>query len=381
MKSLILKYLTNSISEIELTKLREWLRNPKNQEKFRAYIQDDFSLNNLYNTIDVDAAFNKVWKGTEKKRNKVIPLFKRRFIGYGVAASVVFLLSLVYFFNGEKIPQYNTPVILNNNIEIGTDKAILTLEDGTDIPLEKAESYIANNVSSNGEGIVYSATNTAKKEIAFNYLTIPRGGQYHVILSDGTQVWLNSESQIKYPVSFVDGKTRSIELIYGEAYFDVSPSSEHQGADFKVFNNNQEIRVLGTEFNVKAYKDENTIRTTLVEGKVEINYKGINKILIPNQQSSVNLENNKITVSSIDVYKEISWKDGVFSFENMPLKDVMKVLSRWYDVNVIFENKSLETITFNGGLKKKQNIQDILAIIRSMNNINYGINNNTVILR
>ncbi|GAA3642877.1 FecR family protein [Flavivirga jejuensis] len=381
MKNLILKYLTNSISEIELTKLREWLRSLKNQEKFRAYIQDDFNLNNLYNTIDVDTAFNKVWNSTEKKRNKVLPLFKRRFIGYGVAASVVFLLSLVYFFNGEKIPQYNTPVTLNNNIEIGTDKAILTLEDGTNVPLEKGESYIANNVSSNGEGIVYSTTNAAKKEIAFNYLTIPRGGQYHVILSDGTQVWLNSDSQIKYPVSFVEGKTRSIELIYGEAYFDVSSSSQHKGADFKVLNSNQEVRVIGTEFNIKAYKDENTIKTTLVEGKVEINCKGINKILTPNQQSSVNLENNKITVSLIDVYKEISWKDGVFSFENMPLKDIMKVLSRWYDIEVVFKNKNLENVTFNGGLKKKQSIVDILSIIKNMNNIDYEINNKTVVLR
>ncbi|WP_308990420.1 FecR family protein [Mariniflexile litorale] len=336
------------------------------------------------NKMDVEKRiFNKVKLEINVKSIKTIPFYRKKIFKKGIAASFLILVTVTYLVNHKiQSNKFNGhPIIVNNNIKIGIDKATLTLEDGTVVDLEKGQHYNSDHLESNGAELIYKAYHAKKAEVLYNYLTIPRGGQYHVVLSDGTQIWLNSESQIKYPVSFVDGETRSMELIYGEAYFDVSPSSKHKGADFKVSNNNHEVRVLGTEFNIKAYNDDNTIRTTLVEGKVEINYNGINKILIPNQQSNINLENKKITVSSIDVYKEISWKEGVFSFENMALKDIMKVLSRWYDIEVVFENKDIENITFNGGLKKKQSIVDILSIIKSMNNINYEINNKTVIFK
>ena len=150
-----------------------------------------------------------------------------------------------------------------------------------------------------------------------------------MILSDGTKVWLNSESQLKYPVAFNDGETRQVELVYGEAYFDVSPSTAHKGARFKVFNQSQEVEVLGTEFNIKAYKDETNIYTTLVEGKVAISAAGKNQILKPNQQSNLNLETGSIEITTVDVYNETTWIDGIFSFENKPLKEILKVLSRW----------------------------------------------------
>uniref|UniRef100_UPI0037428180 FecR family protein n=1 Tax=Algibacter pacificus TaxID=2599389 RepID=UPI0037428180 len=282
-------------------------------------------------------------------------------------------------------------MIVNNNIKTGTDKAILTLDDGTSVALEKGKQYANKNIASNGEKIIYKTppkankkvkVSKASREIAYNYLTIPRGGQYYIILEDGTQVWLNSESKLKYPVTFIKGKTRKVELVYGEAYFDVSPSENNQGSKFKVITNNQEIDVLGTEFNIKAYKDEDNIYTTLIEGKIVLQANKHHKSLLVNQQAVVNTKNNNMTISTVEPKYEIAWKNGLFSFKNKPLKDIMKVLSRWYDVNVIFEDEAAKNLTFNGQLSKHQNMENILILIKNTKLIQaYDINNNTITIK
>lgn len=305
----------------------------------------------------------------------------RPLLKYAVAASIAILISLAYIFTKDD-PEINTPIIVNNIIKIGTDKATLTLQDGSDITLEKGQSYNGENVNSNGQQLVYSADSDSNEDIPYHYLTIPRGGQFYIKLSDGTEVWLNSESQLKYPVTFAEGETRSIELLYGEAYFDVSPSTAHKGATFKVLNQMQEVEVLGTEFNVKAYKDETNIYTTLVEGKVSVDNTIDVTILKPNEQSILNVENKDITITEVDAYTETLWKKGLFSFKSKSLKDIAKVLSRWYDTEIIFLNKELEDIKFKGVLSKKQNIEEILRIIKNTNFINaYEINEKTILIK
>ena len=293
-----------------------------------------------------------------EKQSKTI---KMRPWVYTAAASIVILLGITFFLNKDNSSQIdNQPVIVD--IEAGTDKATLTLEDGTEIALEKGTTYQTLNANSNGEEIIYKATG---KDITYNTLAIPRGGQFHIQLSDGTKVWLNSESKIKYPVAFAEGEIRQVELIYGEAYFDVSPSTEHNGAKFRVFNQSQEVEVLGTEFNIKAYKDETNIYTTLVEGKVIVNYAGKYQILEPNQQAVLNTHSNTIETSIVDVHNETSWIKGLFSFKQKPLIEIMHVLSRWYNIDTVnFETKALEAVNFDGVLSKNQNIKDILNIIK-----------------
>ncbi|TGV00561.1 FecR family protein [Flavivirga rizhaonensis] len=327
---------------------------------------------------------HKELQNEEENSVKGISFYQKTLFKYGVAASLILFIAFNFFFKDNQllVDPINKSVIVNNDIKIGTDKAILTLEDGTGVILEKGENYIADNLSSNGEALIYNTAREKKTEIAYNYLTIPRGGQYQVKLSDGTIVWLNSESQIKYPVSFPKGEARQVELLYGEAYFDVSPSTNHNGAKFKILTGIQEVEVLGTEFNIKAYKDEKTIYTTLVEGKVAIKNGELNNILSPNQQSILNTKNNDLVIAKVDTFSEIAWKRGVFSFKNKSLKDIMKVLSRWYDVDVVFIDKTLEDVQFKGVLSKNQNIEEILILIKNTNFINaYEINNNTIILK
>lgn len=309
---------------------------------------------------------------------KLIPNFYKY-----AAAILVIALASTYFlrdaiFNNPI--EKTTPIIVNNKIEKGTDIATLTLEDGSTVILEKGSTYQAKNATSNGEEIIYD--NLATAEIAYNYLTIPRGGQFFVQLSDGTKVWLNSETQLKYPVAYIEGKTRQVELVYGEAYFEVSPSTGHNGATFKVFNKAQEIEVLGTEFNIKAYKDEVNIYTTLVEGKVSISAATTKQFLAPNQQSNLDITTNRLSINKINARGEIAWVNGEFILEGKNLKEIMKVLSRWYDMEVSFANKDLENERFIGVLGKEQNIVEILNTIKSFGVIkDYEIHDKHVILK
>ena len=331
------------------------------------------------NQINIQADLKKV-------RRKIKVPVRQLYWKYVAAASVIALLATGYFFrealfSGLFLVDEDTTIV-NSTIEKGTDKAVLTLEDGTTVTLEKGKSYQANNISSNGEKLVYSQSKNAKESIKFNYLTIPRGGQFAITLSDGTRVWLNSESQLKYPIAFIEGATREVELVYGEAYFDVSPSTDHNGAKFKVLSRYQEVEVLGTEFNVKAYKDETNTYTTLVEGKVAVSSENSKQDLTPNQQSILNMDAKTFTVETVDVYNEISWKEGVFSFEGKSLEEIMKVLSRWYDMEVVLENEAVKNVEFNGSLGKDQSIEEILNIIKNFKVIRaYEINNRTVILK
>lgn len=321
----------------------------------------------------------------QSEESRVIPIqpfyTKTAFKFTVMAASLLLLISISLIINKKNPLKIETPQVAHKEILIGSDKATLTLEDGSVIALEKGKSYAKGNASSNGEKLVYNS-NGESAAIANNLLTIPRGGQFFVQLADSTKVWLNSESQLKYPVAFVDGQTRQVELLYGEAYFEVSPSTKHKGSKFKVKTQEQNVEVIGTEFNIKAYRDEPAIYTTLVEGVVAVSNAAKKQILTPSQQSKITAYNGNISVSEVDVYNEISWRKGLFVFKGMPLKDIAKVLSRWYDVDIVFADPALGNVKFNGVLNKNQKLEDILTTIKNINFINaYEKKDNKIIIK
>ena len=162
-----------------------------------------------------------------------------------------------------------------------------------------------------------------------------------------------------------ENESRKVELLYGEAYFDVSSSKNHNNTNFIVSTKGQDVEVLGTEFNIKAYNEDDIISTTLVEGKVLVDNNGNKESLKPNQQLQYNTITNKVNIVPVDVYYEISWKNGLFSFKNKPLKDIMQVISRWYDVDVVYKNTKALDVTFNGVFNKKKRIDEILLIIEN----------------
>ncbi|MCX7547201.1 FecR family protein [Xanthomarina sp. F1114] len=384
-EKLIVKYLTNQATALELDQLEEWLKDPNNKQLFSTYVKLNYAVD--YNTKQFDSsAVKRKLDQLTKRENKVIRLKKsQEFLKYA-AAIVIGVFALGYMFKDDISfinKEAQSVEISDYSIETGSNKAILTLENGKEVALEKTKTYQTEQVTSNGEAIVYQPSKTSNKEIAYNYLTIPRGGQFFITLSDGTKVWLNSDSKLKYPISFQAKEPRVVELVYGEAFFEVSPSSMHQGASFIVNSNNQEIEVLGTAFNLKAYADETNTYTTLVEGKIALITEETKNILKPTQQAILNKNQpDNILIKTVDVYNEISWKDGVFSFKAKPLKELMIVLSRWYDVDVVFENKKLENTTFRGVLSKEQTIEDILLAIQNASIINsFTIKDKTITIK
>lgn len=378
---LIVKLIENTINDDESVVLKDWLKKDSNKIYFKEWIEINYLMNskNKFDYKDSLEKFNMITK--KQSRNKFTNYLK-------YAAAVLIFMSAGYYatkemFWNENKTELAIKELTQSTIKTGSKKAVLTLADGSIVILEKGNNYSNKSATSDGEKITYNKiSKDSKNDIAFNYLTIPRGGEFYIQLSDGTQVWLNSESQLKFPIAFEERKIRQVELVYGEGYFDVSPSAKHKGSKFKVLNKFQDIEVVGTEFNIKAYKDDENVLTTLIEGKVNVTIANKIQVLQPNQQLNLNLKTNISIINTVDVHDDIAWKEGVFSFERKPLKEIMKVLSRWYDVDVVFKNKSLEEVKFFGVLGKNQSITEILETIKKYKIIkSYEIKGKTVLIK
>ena len=378
---ILVKYLSKEANIDEIEELDRWLIKKGNMTIFNSYVQTDYFTSIFMTKYDLQMAKSKIHKRIRliEKRNKL-----ERYKKIAFAASIILLVGISLFNQF----YFNEIKIINDPIVIGTDKAVLTLENGDQVILEKGQKFQNKTVNSDGKELSYSiknrsSSNFKNEKIASNFLTIPRGGQFSLNLEDGTKVLLNSDSKIKYPVKFIKGKKRQVELLYGEAFFDVSSSQNNNGSEFIVSTKTQKINVLGTKFNIKAYSEDDIITTTLVEGKVKVE-NGENQILLfPNQQSKVDSNSTVINVSDVDVSQQISWINGLFSFNDTSLEDIMHTLSRWYDLEFIFKSANQKGFIFSGILERTKSIEDILFIIEktsSSNEINFEINNKTIII-
>ncbi len=377
-EKIIVKYINQEANHKELEELSGWLKKNENISIFNHFVNVEYlTAHNMgnYNINKAKAAIDVKLKANKRKQRRY--QIKR----FSVAASILILFGFVTL----KYLNFNTanqPKELSkkNNPK---NKAILTLGDGREINLEKDKNYSSKNVVGNSKKLLYTQDNKTKTNLSYNYLTIPRGGNLFVQLADGSKVWLNSESKLKYPDKFIKGKPRQIELIYGEAYLEVSPSTKHNGDVFKVISKSQEITVLGTHFNIKAYIEDKKIETTLVEGNVNVK-KGNSEVLLkPNQQSITITNSNSIKVLEVDASQEIAWIKGVFSFNEESLENMMKTLARWYDVEFIFETPKSKKYLFTGVLEKTNSITDFLEFIKatSENEISFELKEKTVIIK
>ena len=377
-QTLIIKYLSKEADIDEIEQLDNWLIIKGNISVFNSYVQTDYFISIVMTRYNLENAKNKIHERIRliEKRNKL-----ERNKKYAFAASVIFLIgiSLINQFNFNETKE---PII------IGSDKAVLTLENGDQVILEKGKKFQNKTLNSNGKELSYSiknktANNPSNQKIVYNLLTVPRVGQFSFNLEDGTKVLLNSDSKIKYPIKFIKGKKREVELLYGEAFFDVSSSQNNNGSEFIVSTKTQKINVIGTKFNIKAYNEDEIITTTLVEGKVRV-HNGENQILLsPNQQSKVYSKSTNIDVSNVDVLQQISWINGLFSFNDTSLESIMQTLSRWYDLKFIFKSANQKKLLFSGVLERTKSIEDILFIIEktsSLNEINFEIIDKVIIV-
>jgi ferric-dicitrate binding protein FerR (iron transport regulator) len=278
--------------------------------------------------------------GVHKKPVRVVIGKWKVIRGLAAAAAVIGLLILgTYFLPKQKKPAASLPTAqksepVKNDVDPGGDKAILTLADGSTIILDNEQNGELvqqgnTKVIKLGGRLTYASSDSGNVSVLYNTITTPRGGQYQIILEDGSAVWLNAASSLRFPTVFA-GQERRVE-INGEAYFEVAKNKK---MPFVVSVNGAEVQVLGTHFNVMAYEDEQSLRTTLLEGAVKF-VKGSNSVTLkPGQQSQL-IENGDIRVqSSINVEKVVSWKNGYFHFDGEDIDAVSKQLARWYDVEV-----------------------------------------------
>lgn len=376
-EAFISKFLNKEATAEDLKVLETALKKEQNQKLFNEFVKINYLSNTLMENFDVIKAKSAIKNKIKDEKRKLRLLYLKR----SIAVAAVLVLGFFAFKITDVLSGATKEKVIVNTIKPGTDKAVLTLENGEDIILEKNKALSLPNSNVKGKEIVYNNDKVAKKEaVIYNYLTIPRGGQYFVVLSDGTKVWLNSESKLKYPVKFAKNELREVTLLYGEAYFDVSPSTKHNGSKFKVNTKNQQVTVYGTQFNVKAYDDSDKIYTTLVEGNISIGNGSVNKKIIPGNQAIVSNDGIQIN-KDIDVVYETAWKNGLFMFYKERLDDMLISLSRWYNVEVSYENTAKKNEVFSGLLKRTDNIEELLNLLQKTGAVTFKIENNKITVK
>lgn len=310
---------------------------------------------------------------------------KHLFIKYATAAAVIFALGIGVLYVGKNQPlkERQKTAIASKKLDIlpGKDRAILTLADGSKIVLDELkDGEISENVKLKDGQLIYNMSNVNTKSnlIAYHTIETPKGGQYQVYLPDGTKVWLNAASSLKYPERFTANERKVV--LTGEAYFEVakvtrksdSPDGSMKRIPFFVETAHQRVEVLGTHFNVNAYGDEQTTKTTLVEGSVKVSNltNQESNLLSPGQQSI--LGSHSFLVKNVDTDDETAWKEGLFRFNNTNLKSILYQLERWYDIKIDYEN--IPNKRYNGMVPRKSKLSEVINMLELTGNINFEIN-------
>ena len=367
-RSLFNNLLNGKLLPKDTQALIEWLGkdelDPAAAELITSQLQEFADENNISPEVRaaLDARLANIIGKTGGQKRKVHFL---KTTGLRYAAAIIILFGAAVFFfalrhsSEQKVVVAKTPV---KDIQPGGQGAVLTLDDGTTVVLDS----LGNRVIANQNGskvllkdgqLVYDKDNSADGEISFNTMTTPKGRQFQLVLPDGSKVWLNAASSIRYPTVFA-GKERKVEVT-GEAYFEVTKNAN---MPFKVeINDETEIQVLGTHFNINSYKNEADINTTLLEGSVQVVSNGEKEVIKPGQQAQVaNLLKHKIKiVSDVNLEKVMAWKNGVFNFEDATLEEVMRQLERWYDIEVVYE-KNIPQLEFMGKMSKNLTLSEVL---------------------
>ena len=301
---------------------------------------------------------------------------RRMTLRWSIAASIILLVGLFVgrTINGVR-DMHEEQVFVKNVMQPGTSKAILMMADGKEVVLEQGQNLniLLNErvrVATSNRGIVYEEHGKGVVTEEYNKLTTPVGGEYSLVLSDGTKVFLNADSELKYPVEFSDGK-RIVDL-KGEAYFEVHKDSLRP---FVVRMNGAEVTVLGTSFNVNTYGDDGQIYTTLVNGSVRVSSvkNGQAEVLKPGMQSVMDVQSGQLTVREVDVEPYVAWREGRFVFRAMTLDLIMRQLQRWYDFEVFYQNSELKDYEFRGVIKRDMDLDKVLSVIKATTNVDFEV--------
>jgi len=397
------KYINQQCTAEEETEFMDIIANSSSTAEREELINECFdTLPETYilNDEDADRIFKEIIGNPVRRlntrfqnRNTIL-----RWVSIAAAVALVFItVTIILFKNDRSVNEINQVVefakpiekpLYKNDVKPGGNKAILTLADGTKIVLDDASEGALTKqgnttvIKLDDGRLAYNPQNVTKitsKAVLYNTLSTPRGGQYCVTLPDGTIVWLNASSSLHFPTAFT-GNERKVEVV-GEAYFEVAKNAE---MPFYVKAGNSEIKVLGTHFNITAYADDKAIKTTLLEGSVEVSLvnsaalETSNKtvILEPGQQFQLE-KNNTWNIVNADLEEAVAWKNGFFIFNNENIESIMLKLARWYDVKVIYEVSS-ENKNFTGHISRSQNVSEVLSMLELTESLHFKIEGKTI---
>ncbi|MDE5639683.1 MAG: FecR family protein [Odoribacter sp.] len=369
---LIAKYIGRTISEFENLRLQNWLKGDYKRRLFLKHAQHYYSREDF--PLPDEKQIDRIWTefyGRMKQR-RMRRIWHR--IG-SVAAVAVLLLGSVWMW--KTVSDAPDRLAQQQQILPGNAQAILILSDGSSVSLknngeEKTLTDRDIQINQQEKGLVYHPS-SKKADTLFNTVQVPQGGEYHLVLSDGTQVWLNAQTRFTYPVAF-GGDERKVRL-EGEAYFEVRPGR----ACFVVETQRMNVRVLGTSFNVNAYPDGKATVATLVRGKVEVLSGEGKRVLQPGEQAvRQDGEQGDIQVCRVNPLHYILWKEGYFSFRDNTLMDIMHVLARWYEMEYEFESPELEEICFFGVLDRRRDMKELLQEFEKTGKVKFEYEGNKV---
>ena len=372
---LIAEELTGTIDERDRAVLTRWLD------------EDERHRKEYTNILESLKTGNEVWKDQERGRQIMESRWRTvkshtirktvRWITWSKYAAVILLfvsMGIFWFVNEEKQEVENVAV---TKIEHGSMKAQLVLANGRRVDLVpetnlQLEEEGGTRILTLDNMVKYSGMDSLvgqSTEVKYNTLIVPRGGEFSLELADGTRVWLNTESKLRYPVAFT-GEERRVEMD-GEVYFEVAKNREKP---FVVTVNGVDNRVLGTSFNVSAYQED--VVTTLVTGKVQLKKGDEQVVLLPNQQAI--WSDDKFKVKQVDARNYVLWKEGIFYFEDVDLETILDDMARWYNVNIFYVNPTLKKMKFSVEIKRYEDINEILRRIEQTKRVKFEIKDRTI---
>ncbi|NRF41918.1 FecR family protein [Pedobacter foliorum] len=367
-KDLLKRYIAGNCTEQEKGLLETW------------YLQHEIKDLSQIAEEDKEKQLDEIFSSLPIHHNHA----RRISLWPGIAAAAVALIALgsaLYFYRYKLPMQEVAQHQYVNDIKPGGNKAVLTLADGRKVVLENAangdiakQAGVTITKTKDGQ-LVYEVAKVNEDPDApnpLNTITTPKGGQYQISLPDGSNVWLNAASSLRYPLGF-NKKERKVELT-GEAYFEVAHNA---ATPFKVKTNTQEVEVLGTHFNISSYQDDENIKTTLLEGSVKVSQiqSKVSKLLKPGQQAIVT---NTINVTNVDAEQAIAWKEDLFMFNEDNLDHIMRMIARWYNVEAVFNDESLKTELYSGSVSKFVNVSHVLKKLELMGGVQFTIENRII---
>ncbi len=385
---LVARKIRGEISLAEQQELERWIaEDPENQLLYDRARNPKKQLEKL----EIYRLFNqeKVWTNLEEKLfgTKTVRLTPRKLLLYAAAILLPLMVAggFAYWYLNSPSPQ--TLAEIDTVFKPGSQKAVLILSDGGSVELGQGESMATlydggTSITDENKGLSYSSETggRASEKISFNELRTPRGGGYNLQLADGTKVWLNAGSSLRYPVAFHEN-TRQV-FLEGEAYFEVV----HDRTPFMVTSGAMNTIVLGTSFNISAYSDDSEFKTTLVEGKVGVDFtafegaKSAITILTPDEQATFSRSHSEISVAEVNTSGYTSWMNGKLEFHNETLDIVMKRLARWYDFDFEFENVEAKEFHFSARLDKGESISTILEMLEMTTNVKFEFRENSIVV-